>query len=326
MANRISLLAALIATSVALGAGAGVTAAHAKPAFGFADNTVQTLEDPAFKASGLKRVRILVPYDAVARGGKKRKELDTWFAIAKAEGIEPLVSWYRTYGCRESCAKKRLPSVRSYIYHVKRFMKRYPWVKRFSTFNEINFPAAQPTGNNPKRAAQFYMAHRKLCRGGRCSVLTGDFRANGSRFSDRWLSTFKKNIKGGGHTWGIVPHPEINAFHTRYTRKFLKAVRGNVWAVEAGAVNFFVTQLKPSLSRQTRAMRFLMTKYVKVSKRIKRIYVYHWRASPTDFYVWDSGLLDKDGKPRKAYFEFFKGLRRPAPVIPDPVVPPAPQI
>jgi hypothetical protein len=225
------------------------------------------------------------------------------------------VSWYRTYGCNAKCAAKQLPSVASYVANVKRFMKRYPWVKRFSTWNEINFPAAQPTGRNPKRAAQFYMAHRKLCRGGRCTVLTGDFRANGSKFSDEWLKTFKQNIKGGGYTWGIVPHPEINEFKTTYTRKFLKEVRGNIWAVEAGAVNFFRPTLKPSLSRQTKAMKYMMKTYVKVSPRLKRLYMYHWQAAP-DQHKWDSALLNVNGTPRKAYFEFFKGIGRPAPMLP----------
>ena len=41
----------------------------------------------------------------------------------------------------------------------------------------MNFKIAQPTGGNPKRAGQFYKMLRKECRGGKCSVLTGDFRA-----------------------------------------------------------------------------------------------------------------------------------------------------
>jgi hypothetical protein len=317
MPNRIALSAALIALSIAAPATVSATAAEARPLFGLADNTVQTLDDARFQKSGIKQVRILVPYDAVARGGKKRKELDLWFAVAKSQGIEPLVSWYRTYSCSPKCAAKRLPSVKSYVANVKRFRKRYPWVKRFSTWNEINFPAAQPTGRNPKRAAQFYLAHSKICAAGRCSVLTGDFRLNGSKFSANWLKTFKKAIGRGRHTWGIVPHPEINAFHTRYTRQFLRSVRGNAWAVEAGAVNFFRPELRPSLSRQTRAMTFLMTRYVNVSSRIKRIYMYHWRAAPRQP-KWDSALLNIDGTPRNAYFEFFKGLGRTAPTLATP--------
>jgi hypothetical protein len=288
---------------------------EAKPAIGLADNTIGALNDARFQQSGIKRVRILVPYDVVARGGNKLAELDTYMNVAQSQGLEVMVSWYRTYSCAEKCAKKRLPSVATYRKSVTQFMQRYPQVRRYSTWNEINFPAAQPTGNNPKRAAQFYLAHKKLCRAGRCSVLTGDFRANGSKFSAKWLKTFKKGIGRGRHTWGIVPHPEINAFHTRYTRRFLKDVKGDIWAVEAGAVNFFVTQLRPSLSRQTRAMRFMMSNYVTVSPRLKRMYVYHWQASSRDFYTWDSALLDSEGSPRPAYYEFFRGLGRSAPTL-----------
>jgi hypothetical protein len=285
----------------------------AKPEVGLADNTIGALQDARFQESGIKRVRILVPYDVVARGGSKLAELDQYMNTAEAQGIEVMVSWYRTYACGEKCAKKRLPSVKAYRSYVSQFMNRYPNVRIYSTWNEINFPAAQPTGNNPKRAAAFYNTLRKLCRGGRCTALTGDFRANGSKFSAKWLKTFKKGIPKGRHIWGIVPHPEINAFHTRFTKQFLKDTKGDLWAVEAGAVNFFVTQLKPSISRQTRAMKFMMDRYQYVSPRLKRMYVYHWQASKTDFYTWDSGLLDPQGTPRPAYYEFFKGIGRLAP-------------
>lgn len=310
----------LTLTLVTLSLLAGPALAEAKPAFGLADNTVGALKDPRFQASGIKRVRILIHYDAVSRGGKRLAEMDEWFKTAKEQGVEPLVTWYRTEGCSPKCAAKRLPSVSTYIKNVRKFRKRYPWVKRFSTFNEINFPAAEPTGRNPKRAAQYYRALRKECRGGRCSVLTGDFRANGSKFSADWLKTFKKHMGPGPHTWGLVPHPEINAFHTRYTKQFLKLTgRGNVWAVEAGAVNFFRPTLKPSLTRQTKAMKFLMQKYVKVSRRVKRIYMYHWQAAPNQS-KWDSALLNVNGTPRDAYYWFFKGMGKEPPPSPPPAI------
>ena len=84
-----------------------------------------------------------------------------------------------------------------------------------------------------------------------------------------------------------------------------------MWAVEVGAVNYF-GKLRPNIKRQTKAMRFLMTRYPRVSRRMKRMYVYHWRAGRRSG-VWDSGLLSYSGKRRPAYFIFFKGLRKKAP-------------
>ena len=214
--------------------------------------------------------------------------------------------------CLIPVAWKLLPSVASYRRHFRAFRRRYPWVRHFSTFNEANFPAAQPTGNYPKRTAQFYRVVRKECSGGRCMVLTNDFRADGTEHSAWWLKVFKRHMGRGPHTWGLVSHPDVNRFTTSRTRWFLRQTRGNVWAVEVGAVNFFGQGFRPNIKRQTRAMRFLMNRYPRVSRRLKRMYVYHWRAAKGDR-LWDSGLLSVSGKRRPAYFVFFKALRKKAP-------------
>jgi len=284
----------------------GTAQAHARPTIAMSDNVTATLLDKRFQATGIKQVRKLVPYDDVANGGRRLAELDAWFATAQAQGIEPLVSFYRSYR-----GKKRLPTVAGYRKHFRAFRTRYPWVRHFSTFNEANFPAAQPTGNFPKRTAQFYRAARKECSGGRCLVLTNDFRADGSKHAARWLKVFKRHMGPGPHTWGLVSHPDINRLSTKRTREFLRKTRGNVWAVEAGAVNFFGRGFRPNIKRQTKAMRFLMTRYPRVSRRLKRMYVYHWRAAKGDK-LWDSGLLSASGKRRPAYFIFFKALGKKA--------------
>ena len=293
----------LLTTTLALLVLAAAAAqAQARPIIAFSDNVTATLLDERFQQTGIKRVRKLVPYDTVSNGGRRLKALDDWFAYAELQGIEPLVSFYRSYKGR-----KRLPSVAAYRKHFRAFRARYPWVRHFSTFNEANFPRAQPTGNYPKRTAQFYRVARKECSGGRCLVLTHDFRADGTEHSARWLKIFKRHMGPGPHTWGLVSHPDINRFTTTRTRWFLRNTRGNVWAVEAGAVNFFGRGMRPSIKRQTKAMRFMMTRYPRVSRRLKRMYVYHWRAAKGDR-LWDSGLLSVSGKPRPAYFIFFKAL------------------
>ena len=302
MKIRLTLTLTLVALAVL-----GTVQAQARPTIAFSDNVTATLLDKRFQATGIKRVRKLVPYDDVVNGGRRRRALDSWFAYAKLRGIEPLVSFYRSYR-----GKKRLPTVAGYRRHFRAFRKRYPWVKHFSTFNEANFSNAQPTGNFPKRTAQFYRAARRECSGGRCMVLTADFRADGSAHSAWWLRIFKRHMGRGPHTWGLVSHPDVNRLSTARTRWFLRNTRGNVWAVEVGAVNFFGRGFRPSIKRQTRAMRFLMFRYPRVSRRLKRMYVYHWRAARRNR-LWDSGLLSASGKRRPAYFIFFKALGRKAP-------------
>ena len=300
MRLRYLLTLSILATMLAVPAHA-----QAKPKIAFSDNNTRTLLDKRFQATGIKQVRRNVPYDEVTNGGRKLALLDQWFSYARGQGIEPLVFFYRS-----SKGKKRLPTVAGYRKYFRAFRVRYPWVKHFSTFNEANFPDAQPTGNFPKRTAQFYKVARQECAGGKCTVLTNDFRADGSAHSRWWLKVFKRHMGRGPHTWGLVAHPDINRSSTKRTREFLRSVRGNVWAVEVGAVNYF-GRLRPNVKRQTKSMRFMMNRYRNVSSRIKRMYVYHWRAARRS--IWDSGLLSASGKRRPAYFIFFKALRKRAP-------------
>ncbi len=85
-----------------------------------------------------------------------------------------------------------------------------------------------------------------------------------------------------------------------------------MWVTEIGAVNFFGRGFRPNIGRQTRAMRFMMTRYPRVSHRIDRMYIYHWRAAKNDR-LWDSALLSANGQRRPAYFIFFRALGRRAP-------------
>ena len=325
MRSRLPLLTLLCACIVAVHSGSGLTGpggvAEAQaagtpstfisglrggPLIGMSDNRPETITDSRFRATGIKRIRVLVPFDDVARGGSRRRTQDAWFTTARANGVEPLVSFYRSYR-----SKRLLPTPAQYRYHFRRFRQRYPWVRHFSTWNEANFPAAQPTGNNPRRTAQFYRMARRECSGGRCTVLTADFRADGSRHSAWWLRVFKKHIGHGPHRWGLVSHPDVNRFSTARTRWFLGHTRGPVWVTEIGAVNFFGRGFRPNIRRQTRAMRYLMSRYPRVSRRIQRMYVYHWRAAKHDR-LWDSGLLSASGKPRPSYFVFVKAIgKRP---------------
>jgi len=293
-------------------AGPAATVAQAKPVFGLADQDLATLSDPRFQQSGLKRLRLAVSYDQVRKGGRLLATQDAYFQRARAQGINVLVSFYRTSSCSPRCAARRLPTVKGFRSDFRRFRKRYPWIKTFSTWNEENYPLAQPTGRNPKRTGQFYLMLRKECRA-KCTVLTGDFRANGSKFDAKWLKTFKKTIGGGSHKWGLIAYPDVNKYQTKYTRRFLKDTkRGSVYVTEVGALNKFGRFYKPSLSRQNKAMKYTMTKYPRVSRRLKAMYIYHWRAAPAGE-AFDSGLISFNGTRRPAYFTFFKYLHRKAP-------------
>ena len=207
-----------------------------------------------------------------------------------SRGIEPLVTFFRS-----SRGKAILPTPEEYRRHFRLFRQRYPWVRLFSTWNEANF-TAQPTSRDPARTARFYRIARQECSGGRCEVLTCDFRPDGRERSARWLATFKRGIGPGPHRWGLSSYVDVNRRSTPLTRDFLRNTEGPVWVNEVGAINFFGKGLAPDQNRQTRVMSYLMGTYPRVSPRLERLYVYHWRAAPDDT-LFDSGLLDVEGRP-----------------------------
>ena len=276
------------------------------PLIGMADNRPETLSDPRFQATGIKRVRVTVPFDDIALGGQRLAIQDAWFAEARRQGVEPLVTFFRS-----SRGRTILPTPEEYRRHFRLFRQRYPWVRLFSTWNEANF-TAQPTSRDPARTARFYRIARQECSGGRCAVLTCDFRPDGRERSARWLATFKRGIGPGPHRWGLSSYVDVNRLSTRLTRDFLRRTEGAVWVNEVGAINFFGKGLAPDQDRQTRVMSYLMSTYPRVSARLERLYVYHWRAAPGDK-LFDSGLLDIEGRPRPAYYLLFSAIGKPAP-------------
>ena len=247
-----------------------------------------------------------VPFDDVATGGARLAAQDQWFATAKAQGIEPLVSFFRSYR-----GATILPTPAEFRRHFRLFRQRYPWVRWFSTWNEANF-TAQPTSADPARTARFYRIARQECSGGRCEVIACDFRPDGRRRSARWLEEFKRGIGPGPHRWGLSSYVDVNRRSTELTRDFLSRTEGPVWVNEVGAINFFGKGFAPDLERQSRVMTYLLSTYPKVSSRLERIYVYHWRAAQGNE-LFDSALLDLEGRPRPAYYLLFLAIgRQPA--------------
>lgn len=204
-----------------------------------------------------------------------------------------------------------MPTEAAFRRHFRLFRQRYPWVRSFSTWNEANF-TAQPTAADPVRTGRFYRIAREECSGGRCTVLACDFRPDGTRRSARWLRVFQREIGPGPHRWGLSSYVDVNRRSTRLTRDFLRRTAGPVWVNEVGAINFFGKGFAPDEERQTRVMAFLLSDYPRLSRRLERIYVYHWRAAPGDT-LFDSGLLDVEGRPRPAYYLFFQAIGVPAP-------------
>lgn len=309
MRSRLTLAAALVLVCALMLA---VPASSGAAIVGIGDQKPTTFSDPLFKSLNVKRTRLITAWNSINVSADR---LDAWVTAARAAKLEIVIAFNHQSG--DTCPGKPcvLPSVRAYASAVKKFRRKYPFIRIFQPWNEANSPT-QPTGKNPKRAAQYYNALRKACR--TCRITAADIldlglnskskrsRASATKRLAKWVATFKRTAKGKLTLWGIHNYGDTNRRSTTATSAMLKILPGEIWMTETGGVYQFITQSgeqplgPPSESRQKRATE-QMYKIARVfAKRIKRIYIYQWS---TNFIGdrFDAGLVRPDGTPRPAF-------------------------
>jgi polysaccharide biosynthesis protein PslG len=319
MRRAIAISGALIALAVPAAANAQ-DPAHV--AVGISEQSPDLFEDARFQATGIHDARLIVPYDVVRMGGFQLYMTDLWLERARQQGIEPLVSFSRSFRKRRPL---RLPSVREYSKRVSEFRARYPWVHQFSTWNEANH-TVQPTGRHPRRTAVFYRALKQQCLD--CTVLATDVLLTHSWKTWRWIRRFRERAGPGPHIFGLHNYPDVTRLRNLNTRLFLRRVpRAEVWLTETGGVVRFAPRWRYSETRAARAVRHVFT-MASAFPRVTRVYLYNWRAD--DNRRWDSGLISREGLERRGYFELLDALAldrfRPLgpPVLPPPLPEPVP--
>lgn len=279
---------------------------------GISDNAHELLGDQRFIDTGIRHVRLIVPYDVVKAGGWQLAEADRWLHTARARGLEPLVSFGYS-GRRGNRARRKpwrwhLPGVAEYRLRVQEFRARYPWVREFTTWNEANHKHIQPTGLYPRHTARLYRELRRQCVLAGCRAVAVDVLLSGSRRTWRWLRTFRRHAGAGPHTWGLHNYPDVNRLSGTNTRAFLRRFGGEVWFTETGGIVRFGNRWRRDERRAGRAVRHAF-KLAQTSPRIKRLYLYNWhevRANKR----WDSALIGWDGRPRDGYFALTDALSK----------------
>ena len=273
--------------------------------------------DPRLEALGLSHARLIADYDLAAAG-----YYDPWLNTARARNIEVLVAFNQ-----HSRRPKRLPSVAGYRRMARRFLKAHPWIRTVSVWNEAN-AGYQPTGRNPRLAAQYYNALRSVCRG--CTILAADVLDRRGVYL--WLREFKRYARRP-RLWGLHNYVDANRGRRRpgrsSTARLTHRMPGRVWLTETGGVVAFKRRNSKHFSyhynelRAARATKRLF-RIARASKRITRVYLYHWQA-PAKFASWDSGLVAADGRARPALDVFRREVNRqrwlrledPVPELPE---------
>ncbi len=291
----IGLLALLATGPAACGdsddAGGGATLAKAKEGsfvVGIGEQNSPMFADKRFRDLGIEHTRLVVPYDAAARSSE-RDLVDAWLAGAKAAGAEPFI----TFG--HSRAKPdKLPSVAEFRTAFDAFRKRYPDVREYAPWNEINH-VSQPTSRSPQRAAEYYNVVKARCED--CTVLAGDVLDQAGM--TRYVKQYQRHLDGTPEIWGLHNYADTNRFRTSGLRDLLAVVKGDVWLTETGGIVKFGSNFPRDEQRAARSVRFAL-KLARDNPRVKRVYLYNWTGAQPGA-RFDSGLIDSDGTARPGY-------------------------
>ena len=281
-----TILVALLAALAAAPAAGALT-------IGIADQKPDMFTDPRFLASDLHYARRAVPWDALT-SPTQTAQLDAWLAGARAAHVIPLLSFTHS-----SAQRRQLPSPERLLYEFRRFRARYPWVTDYASWNEANH-CGEPTCHRPELVAAYWRKLRIACP--TCRILAAEVLDMPNMTS--WVKAFRRKAKVEPRYWGIHNYIDANRLRTTGTRRLLKAVKGQIWFTETGGIVSRTNRRKVTFPESAEhagiATRFLFDHIIPLSRRITRVYLYHWNSEPGPK-TWDSALIGPTGKPRPAY-------------------------
>jgi hypothetical protein len=284
--RRVLLAVAVLAAALALPSSAAALVV------GIGDQKPDMFSDPLFTDLGVSHARLAVSWDAMENPWE-RDRIDAWMDAARAEGVQPLIGFWHARGDR----RRILPTPSRYKYEFRQFRARYPWVTTFATWNEANH-CGEPTCHRPQLVAAYYRAMRRECP--KCTILAAEVLDMPNMGS--WVKAFQKHLGSRPKFWGLHNYIDANRLRTSGTRTLLRATRGQIWFTETGGIVQRLNRTKvgfpESPAHAATATRWVFDELVPLSRRITRVYLYHWNAVHGD--TWDSGLVDPRGRARPA--------------------------
>jgi hypothetical protein len=286
---------------------------------GLGDQKLGMWQDPRFRALGIRHVRLVVAWDQVLKGDFSR--YDRWMAAAHARHAAVLLT------IEHALKRPRLaPTGLQYRQVVRTLHARYPWVAAMGTWNEPNH-YTQPTYHRARLTGRYYNIMLQECRG--CRVVAADLL--GFRNTRAWVAKFLETARRP-KIWGFHNYHDANRrprpLSETDTAALLRTVRGEIWITEAGGIVRFSERFRGGRSDERHAA-FAMRRtfaLARLSRRIKRVYVYQWDAE-RKFKRWDSGLVRANGQARPALYVVrneinrqrrARGLRRIPPLAARP--------
>ncbi len=300
----------LLVLAVLACAGAALFAPATSGAYvvGVADQSPTLFTNTWFQQLAPKRTRYITPIDSVL---KQRATVDAWMRAAHAAGMEVVVAFNPPVGMKcpnigraKGC---KLVSTTNYRRDFVAFRKRYPWVRIYQPWNEVN-NLTQPTAGSPAAVVTYYRIAKANCAG--CTLLGGDIQdlPNMVSYVKQLLRAFAAGHVATPRIWGLHNYTDTNRFvadKSSSMRKAAKLLPGKIWLTETAGLFRFQPQnarqsFRPSLARQKRAMQAIFAQASRYRSKIDRVYLYQWFAPPASN-RWDSAILDAHGLPRPVF-------------------------
>jgi hypothetical protein len=255
---------------------------------GVADQNPALFTNPHFEQLAPTRTRYITAIDSIYR---QRPLVDAWMGAAEAAGMEVVVAFNPPLRmrCPNIGRARGCKPVSSAFYRraFRAFRKRYPQVRIYQPWNEVN-NLTQPTARYPSAVVTYYKIVKANCRG--CIVLGADIQdlPNMASYSAAVLRAFRAQHVPTPRVWGLHNYTDTNRFVRDRNSSMRRAARilpGKIWLTETAGLFRFQPQnarqsFRPDLARQKRAMQAIFKQANHYRRKIDRIYLYQWFASP----------------------------------------------
>jgi hypothetical protein len=276
---------------------------------GIGDEHEQMFGEPLWQQLHTKVVRYIAPYDAVVHSYSLDQAI-VFIRAAEAQHEQVLIAFYHS-----EYTPLNMPSVAQYKHDVEKFVRRFPHVRQYQSWDEANRGYIPGVLASPSAvaAAQYYQALIRVCKG--CTALGLDvLDAQNIGPTLAYISEFKREI-GRLETvmpkiWGLHNYSDINRLESWRTRDLVRALGGQVWLTETGGIvqfgGGFPNKNGSGLTRSAKVLKYMFA--VAASQpQIKRLYIYDWTGggSSTRF---DAGLMNAHDQPRPGYVVVCKQL------------------
>ncbi len=319
MSKRLCAIFALICVALPVGSALSQPERHATAAVshsfkvGIADQLPNVFTDPRFLALPITHARVYLTWDTL-KSPSQTAETDAWLQAAHKAGQDVLVTFTQS---EMEGQHKVNPTPAQFVTQFKAMRAKWPFLKEFSTWNEVNL-----AGKSPAVVAKWWMALTKACP--TCTILGADLvdrsPVNTKKAADpkavassltTWVEGFLKATHGKKpKAWGLHDYVDANLGRTSGTKAMLKATKGSkLWLTETGGLvsraNGSAVKLPEGQAHATAATKFILTKLTKLSPAIDHVYLYEWTRSTSG---WDSAFTGPENQARSSLTYLTKFL------------------